>query len=55
MNINKLSKLSKLDAKIIGQVGVCTSTKHGDGTYNVIGFFEKDKTRPSCVLTYSHE
>lgn len=31
-------------------LGVCTSTKYGDGTYNVIGFFDGNDTRPSCVL-----
>jgi hypothetical protein len=31
-------------------LGVCTSTKYGDGIYNVIGFFEKDSKRPSCVV-----
>ena len=31
-------------------LGVCTSTRHGDGSYNVIGFFEKESDRPSCVI-----
>ena len=31
-------------------LGICTSTKHGDGLYNVIGFFEKGSDRPSCVV-----
>src|SRR3990167_7752029 len=31
-------------------LGVCTSTKHGDGSYPVIGFFEKDSERPSAVI-----
>ncbi len=31
-------------------LGICTSTKYGDGIFNVIGFFEKRSTRPSCVV-----
>ena len=31
-------------------LGVCTSTKHGDGSYAVIGFFEPGSDRPSCVM-----
>lgn len=34
-------------------LGVCTSTKYGDGNYPVIGFFDltsKSPERPSCVL-----
>lgn len=31
-------------------LGVCTSTKHGDGSYAVIGFFDGDSKRPSCVM-----
>jgi len=31
-------------------LGVCTSTKHGDGHYPVIGFFEPGAQRPSCVM-----
>jgi len=31
-------------------LGVCTSTKYGDGSYNVIGFFDGDSKRPSCVI-----
>lgn len=31
-------------------LGVCTSTKDGDGFYDVIGFFDGDSSTPSCVL-----
>jgi len=31
-------------------LGVCTSTKYGDGVYSVIGFFEEGSNRPSCVM-----
>ncbi|HWY09695.1 MAG TPA: hypothetical protein VN026_00145 [Bacteroidia bacterium] len=31
-------------------LGVCTTTKDGDGTFNVIGFFEHDSDTPSCVI-----
>jgi len=31
-------------------LGVCTSTKYGDGVYNVIGFFEVNNEHPSCVI-----
>ena len=31
-------------------LGVCTSTRHGDGSYDVIGFFDGDNKTPSCVL-----
>jgi len=31
-------------------LGVCTSTKYGDGFYSVIGFFDGDHKRPSCVV-----
>ena len=31
-------------------LGVCTSTKHGDGSYPVIGVFDEDDKRPSAVI-----
>lgn len=31
-------------------LGVCTSTKYGDGSYDVIGFFDGESKRPSCVI-----
>ena len=32
-------------------LGVVTSTKHGDGSFNVIGFYESEMNdRPSCVM-----
>jgi len=31
-------------------LGVCTSTRYGDGFYPVIGFFETGSDRPSCVI-----
>lgn len=31
-------------------LGICTSTKHGDGEYPVIGFFDDKSERPSCVM-----
>lgn len=46
---NKSYKSFNYDAGHEG-LGVCTSTKHGDGCYNVIGFFEKGAESPSCVM-----
>lgn len=34
----------------MGGLGVCTPTKYGDGHYPVIGFFEGQSNRPSCVV-----
>jgi hypothetical protein len=31
-------------------LGVCTSTKYGDGLYNVIGFFYGESKKPSCIM-----
>ncbi len=31
-------------------LGVCVSTKNGDGQFNVIGFFEDECNKPSCVI-----
>ena len=32
-------------------LGICTSTGHGDGSYNVIGFFKTEESKsPSCVM-----
>jgi len=31
-------------------LGVCSSTKHGDGVFKVIGFFEEKSERPSCIM-----
>ena len=35
-------------------LGVLTCTKHGDGMFNVIGFYEEGSTRPSCVMVDFH-
>ena len=31
-------------------LGICTFTKHGDGEYPVIGFFEGKSDNPSCIM-----
>jgi hypothetical protein len=31
-------------------LGVCASTRWGDGVYNVIGFFEPEENRPEFVV-----
>ena len=31
-------------------LGICTSTKYGDGTYQVIGFFENHSPKPSFII-----